>query len=464
MFTHENIFLEKHFERKNEKEPTKLTFEHLASIGPVHFKDQAKERFELAEKTKVKYNKAICTAVTILSEAGKNALQAAYHRIHGLPHFVHRFLQGRPSLERALFVNAPQMYHIFDTPGEASKTILMSNPEYIDHEKFLSDIKTHSTQYAVKQLKDSPHGLTLVTWYLHPQVLPDELRVFDANTVLKKRLHQLKHETKLLDEDKKFNYYRYGNSSPLQKMSSFSKLPRTMSQQEIREMESKSAETYLACMFDLDSNVEKSLNYLKSLRTNILHELESVYGVTKEDKIKIYLHMPYLDETTTLHFHIRINQGDHELENAKSFGLNEIIKQLESGLSVSDMINERGTIYCTEYPIGRNIDGINVETVPNPKRNWSDVFKRLSTHDEIQHYLFNAIQNSEVLTRMQLLDFEEIEKLTSQLTHLDKMPDTYELIEMIKKLSINPELEKLGWSLRTGECEIPIDINKCTLN
>lgn len=441
---------------KYSKKVDKLACHHLVPINDVQQNNAEKSKFKLSEKTRQKYNTAVCTAIT-LERNSILSLINAYHEIHGLPGFVHRFLHGRPSLERALFVAAPDMYRIFDTKNEESKTILMTNPAYIDQEHFFSECKQYSPNYAIKNLKNSPNGLALITWFLHPDVLPDVFRKNSpSSSILEKRLCDLKKETECFHDNEKFLFYRYGKDmTPLQKIGSFSRLPRTKSQKKISDMEVSSSHQYLACLFDLDCNPKWSLKYLKLLRDNILHELETVYGVTSEDKIKIYLHMPYLDATTTLHVHIRVNQGDHALEESKSFGLNEIINQLESGLLITDMIIERGTIYCAEFPIGENIEGITVRTVPNPKRDWADILKMLNVSTVTCEYLLNEIKNEEILKRMQLLDSEEIGKLANQIGCFITVPSTQDLIKMITQLDTNKILSSLGWLLETGECVQP---------
>jgi hypothetical protein len=392
-----------------------------------------------------------------INSNGVKLLSEAYHKIHGLPGFVHRFLHGRPSLERALFVQVPEMYPIFDTPHDKSKTILMTNPAYLNSKKFLSDCKI-STSYALKQLKSSGNGLALVTWYIHPEALPAKFHsARSANQVLAQHRNQLMRDAEIacskIKDKQPFDYYRYGlEMTPLQLYGSFSRLPRTPSQESITMLESKSDSIYLACLFDLDLDKEKSLVYLKSLRKNILVNLETVYGVTPEDKIKLYFHMPYLEATTTLHLHIRVNQADHALEDAKSFGLNEIITTLEQGGSITDMILSRGTIYCSEYPLGENIEGVSVKTVPNIKRDWKDIFHLLKATKPTQNYLLEALQDNDVKTRMQLLDIDQIEKLLKIIEESDHAPIIEELIDILKKLAINPELKKLGWSLEKAAC------------
>ncbi|KTC83534.1 Uncharacterised protein [Legionella cincinnatiensis] len=434
-----------------------LSPEHLAPIGPGTTNTWDKKELILSEKTRLKYNVATCTAVNI-NGLGAKCLTDAYHEIHGLPGFVHRFLQGRPSLERALFVQAPEMYPIFDTPYDNSKTILMTNPAYLDTKKFLSDCQKVSTSYALKQLKNSENGLALVTWYIHPEALPTKFKsILPANEILECYRNQLMQEAELACKSKKekqpFDYYRYGQEmTPLQLHGSFSRLPRTLSQESITTLESKSDSVYLACLFDLDQDKKQSLIYLKSLRDNILANLAAVYGVTQEDKIKIYLHMPYLEATTTLHVHIRVNQADHGLEDAKSFGLNEIITTLENGGSVTDMILSRGTIYCSEYPIGENIEGVCVKTVPNIQRDWKDIFTLLKADQLTINYLLQALQQNEVKNRMQLLDLDQIEKLLKIIGEPDELPSIEELINILKQMEVNADLKKLGWSLETGTC------------
>lgn len=436
-----------------------LSPKHLAPIGPGNTNIWDKKELILSEKTRLKYNVATCTAVD-MNDMGVHLLTRSYHDIHGLPGFVHRFLHGRPSLERALFVQAPEMYPIFDTPYDKSKTILMTNPAYLDTKQFLTDCKV-SNNYALKRLKDSENGLALVTWYIHPAALPTKFQGHhSAEKVLEsfrnKLIHEAEEACKSTEDKQPFDYYRHGpEMTPLARHGSFSKLPRTMSQESISTLETNSDNVYLACLFDLDKNREQSLVYLKSIRKNILSTLETIYGVTPEDKIKLYLHMPYLDATTTLHIHIRVNQADHALEDAKSFGLNEIIATLEQGDTVTNMILSRGTIYCSEYPIGEHIDGVSVKTVPNLKRDWNDIFHLLNAGRLTIDYLLHSLKNEEVKNRMQLLDIDQIEKLLKTIEKDEKFPILHQLIDILKKLDVNKELKNLGWSLESGACNEP---------
>ncbi|WP_010598079.1 hypothetical protein, partial [Rickettsiella massiliensis] len=324
-------------------------------------------------------------------------------------------------------------------------------------EQFLSDCERVSTNYALKQLKHSKNGLVFLAWYVHPEALPAKFRSgLSPKEVFKNTREELMHEARKVCQGKDndmFNYYRYGPEvMHIQRRSSFSKLPRTNSQSSIFDLESKSESVYLASLFDLDKDKEQSLLYLKALRDNILSTLETVYGVTSEDKIKIYFHALYAERTTTLHAHIRVNQADHPLEDAKSFGINEIISTLEKGGSVTEMILRRGTIYYTQFSLDKDIEGVCIKIIPNFKRDWYDIFDSLGASNIMTTYLLQAIKYNEVKNRIQLLDIDQIEKLL-RIIKIDKtFPEIENLVNILKTLEPNRELRKLGWSMETGTC------------
>ncbi len=434
-----------------------LTSECLVPIGPENTNawKGREERLSLTEATRRKYNQTTCTAIDI-DESGVKSLNDTYYRkIQGLPGFIHRFLAGRPSIERALFVQAPEIYSMFDTPFDNSKTLFTINFPHFDSAQFLSDCENVSPSYALKQLKHSKNGLVFLAWYIHPETLPSNFQAgLSTQEVLEKNRRELMHEAERAcqgESKKMFAYYRYGPEMKRPRRGSYSLLSRTESQCPIVDLESKSKSIYFASLFDLDRNREKSLIYLKALRANILATLETVYGVTAEDKIKIYFHALYAERTTTLHAHIRVNQADHPLEDAKSFGLNEIITTLEKGGTVTEMILSRGTIYYTKFSLAENIDGVCVKTIPNFKRDWRDIFVSLGASEEMTSYLLQAIKHDEVKSRIQLLDMDQIEKLLQSIKTA-RLPEIEDLVDILKTLKVNKELRKLGWSMETGTC------------
>jgi hypothetical protein len=55
----------------------------------------------------------------------------------------------------------------------------------------------------------------------------------------------------------------------------------------------------------------------------------------------MYFHGLYVQETATLHLHIRVNQGILDYENNCSFSIDELIQQLLSGNKIKDLMLDR---------------------------------------------------------------------------------------------------------------------------
>ncbi len=412
-----------------EKHPH-LTTKDIHPIGPEYTHEWTRRPLKLARKTLDKYNRATCARVTLTAD-GIAHLIAAYHRVHSLPGFLHRFLKVSPSKNRLLAVHAPDAYQLFDEPASPSKTMLMLNPPYIDEDTFTSACAINGASSTLKRLKHNPVGLSLIAWSIHPSTLPDDLQVATgSNQLFHKKLDDIKAvaaspEGRLDAHSDSNRFFRYGPAlTPPPRVSSYGKLPRSDSQSTISRLETESGTPYRACIFDFDLDPAASLTYLHWIRATILSQLETVYGVTTDDKIKIYFHMPYLETTTTLHIHIRVNQADHGLEDGKSFGINEIIDALESGRSVAELVLDRGPIYCSEYPMGEGIEGVLVERAPNVKRDWKNLIQALDAPPIIKHYLREMISQNSIRDQLQLLETDNIQAIA---THLAESHDAREL-------------------------------------
>lgn len=456
-------------QRQTEDQPL-LSSGDLCQIGPKHTNSWEGRILVLARKTRVKYNVAAVTGVT-LSHHSIPLLMKRYHSIDGLPSFTHGLLKAGPSVQRGLMYFYPDMFRFYDVPGlQGATTLLKPNPEYLDVNSLLKSVHHADRQRALKSLKNTDSGLALVTMYVHPRCLPERLMLQASTHQKLKELqkwikeqvqHDLSAEPKISVEHL-FKYLRYGaDMKPPEHHSSFSKLPRSASQKEIKVIVEESGIPYFASIFDLDSCPEISLKYLIDLRNKILIELTNVYGVTKEDKIKIYLHMPYLEATTTLHVHIRVNQADHAVEDSKSFGISEIIEILSKGGRVADLILSRGEIYCSSYPICEGIPGATVRTVPNLRRDWKDLISVLCEGDErVKSYLLKCILGEDIAfrKRLSLVDADEVQRLITVIeAHYSanlKLPSEDELLKMVLGLNINVELLAEGWNIETGEREV----------
>ena len=140
---------------------------------------------------------------------------------------------------------------------------------------------------------------------------------------------------------------------------------RTNSQKKIREIELASPQhPYLATILDLTSN---HIDFLKNLRVTTLEHLEKVYEVNlNKDRIEMYFHFPYAESTTTLHLHIRVNQGHHPMESARSFPLDEVIDYLEKGEQISRLILQKNPYYLDDLDILHDTVGVSIEEAKNP--------------------------------------------------------------------------------------------------
>ena len=77
---------------------------------------------------------------------------------------------------------------------------------------------------------------------------------------------------------------------------------------------------------------------LLSLKQDILKYLTEVFDVKGGDSTKIFLHFPYVEKTTTLHFHITINKKIHPMSLERAFDLDDIINHLRVYPDLSKMV------------------------------------------------------------------------------------------------------------------------------
>ncbi len=104
-----------------------------------------------------------------------------------------------------------------------------------------------------------------------------------------------------------------------------------------------------------------------------LSHLKKVYGVQEgKDSIRLEFHFPYAKATATLHLHVRVNQTKYPLDEARSYSLDEVIRYLESGETIQQLVLDRQAKNGGLY-VDRGLDGIlngiqggSVRVVPNP--------------------------------------------------------------------------------------------------
>lgn len=176
-----------------------------------------------------------------------------------------------------------------ETSKDGLAVFIPNTPVYHKAKEF----KDYYNKGLLKKLKNNPEGLTLSTWFMHPELAKNSVE-----------------------------------GAPL-----------------IKDLENKSM-PYLASMLDLNKS---HISHLKELERLSLEHIQKVYGVNESDDVKIYFHFPYSPKTVTLHLHIRVNQKIYSLEQAKSYSLSDVIRTLENGKSIEDLIllrqKELGGLY-----------------------------------------------------------------------------------------------------------------------
>lgn len=286
---------------------------------------------------------------------GLMKLQLLYHqRINGLPKFIHDFFKGRPSRDRRGVVMFNQLYLAMQASPDSGGILIRPNPIYT----------THETLSNPKQLKNSDEGFALVAWFVHPEQLQDTPlkeaflsgNMQSFSEIIQGRVEQQMHTD---DGIKNFDIaLRKGaTQTELQQLvgsdsanaewvreNSHSTLMKRSDSQELNEaVEQRSKIKIKVSILDLTKN---DIPQLKTLKKTVFEHLEKEYAVdVAQDDVRMHFHFPYQESTSTLHMHIRINQGLHPLDNSRCFLIDDIIKILEQNKDVMDLILERVPFY-----------------------------------------------------------------------------------------------------------------------
>lgn len=277
-----------------------------------------------------KYNVPMCYEVAMTREV-LDEIRDNFQELRGLPGFVDHLLHLKQgSEELALLSKHP---HAINWTPDGTGLIIPDLP-YLGAEK----------DARLAQGKNAPDGLSLNVWYVHPTLL--EKSIF-SNPEMR---------TNFQEASKHVSY-----ASHLEGVDEFA---REKNRQTIREIQDESGIPYLASPTDI---TPKDLPWLKSVRDTVQKHLRDQYGVNANDKVDIFLHTINDRKTATVHFHVRVNQGVHPLEERKRLHLDDIIAQMEKGKTVKDMIVERGHFYPASDELRtRRLQHLKISKIPNP--------------------------------------------------------------------------------------------------
>lgn len=270
------------------------------------------------------------------TEEGIANLEEYYRELRGLPRYIDDVL--------ALSPHSPKLDYFAQNPAllqwaDDGSFIIQPNIPVMDMDAFMAD---------TDNARNHPDGLELTMWYIHPRML--------ENSVFQEKYFR----DNFLEAADSFSYVPYLNSA--------TNLERREEKERIKDIERESAITYLASTLDLS---EGDLPYLRKVRDAIHAHLREVYHVQDSDEVKIFSHDLIGESGTTLHFHIRVNQGIHPLEKQHSTSLDEIIENLEKGITPKDLLLARKKIFFSPDGMHKrknfqHIDGISFEEAESP--------------------------------------------------------------------------------------------------
>lgn len=286
-------------------------------------------RYRIPEVHVQKYNAPEVLCYKVANEAALETLRIKYHN-ETIPTFLYDFLNTYPGHDWEIAGKHPNSL----SWNSAGSLLFQINPEYTSADEL---------EGPLSELKTMPYGLSMIGWYIHPNSLvssPFRDRHFRKD--LKSWLNEI-----TLREDER--------PSELPKFSDIE----------------TSSDPYLVTLLDLNKS---HISYLKEAKEVMMRTLKTQYAADPDsDQISLRVHFPYKNTTSTLHIHVRANQGAAPLELTKSYSIDEIIAALRRGETMAQMVMERqrqngGCIYTTGTgrDVLHNVPGITRTVVPNP--------------------------------------------------------------------------------------------------
>lgn len=251
----------------------------------------------------VKYQVPECTKLNV-DEHSLNALRDTYHQISGVTSFLRNVLDLIPGKDLDIFLSRPEYFSYLPPVSSGSNGFLIfPNAPYID---------LNALSASPAELKDRRNGICLGAYAIHPN---QNLSLIEKMGVA----------TGFAESQVKADH--------------------TDNKRRLSDIEAGTDVKYLASILDLGA---EDIGMLKALQRHVLSHLAETYDVDANvDKVQLYFHFPPADVTATLHLHARVNVADHPLNQARSFGLSDVIKTLEDGRTMNELVLGRndGVLY-----------------------------------------------------------------------------------------------------------------------
>ena len=197
----------------------------------LYKEELSKQILTIPPEVMKKYNKEKWLQITF-TLAGLEQLRNKYRRIRGLPGFVHNTMSHRPTPHRNLILFNSHLYY---WTQDCSFVIFPNS--CVPYESFLG---------CPRAIKNSCYGLSLVAWWMAPEIL--------KNYGWKKQA----------GEEKNDLFRSFLLNTPVKNISSrYRYFERSDSQEEIGKLEHKHKDHYLATILDLRP---EHLDLLKNLK------------------------------------------------------------------------------------------------------------------------------------------------------------------------------------------------------
>jgi len=274
----------------------------------------------LNAKGLVKYQAPTVAVISFVRASELEQLSKTYSTTP-FPDFLVNILNNEKCIDTELYLkNSDLARFIPPLDKEAHGFLIRPNSPYSSENTLNIYISSPKT------LKNNKQGITLCTYAIHPSITSPFLK--NQNKV---------------DTAQRITISQQTQQSTLYK---------------------KSGIKPLTSILDLTA---EHLPQLKKLKAKTLQHLRDVYDANENDSIRMFFHFPVAEKTATLHLHTWVNKGDHPLNEPRSFELDVLIKHLQDGKELSDLILSRngGEFYLPTSDSIKDIPGIPFKGVIN---------------------------------------------------------------------------------------------------
>ncbi|WP_163832915.1 HIT family protein [Spartinivicinus ruber] len=320
--------------------PKALEYYDLAQL---HSKPQLK--FVPTSKAVKKYNNPEVAMLNQANFAKQVSLYDTLKTSSGVPGFIDAFFKGEPSGRTEGFSLHPEQFVGTRFDPKLGGFIISPNPSNIPE---IGQTYTAIPEMLLDNTR-STTGFGLVAFWVPPnqyerypvfqQLFPDTPIPSDAPAI---------EPTATIENRQKRNNDQELNT----------------------EYQQRTGNRFLSIPLHLS---EAHIPLLEDLKATAISHLFDVYRCDeKREKVNIYSHAPiYAMQTCGLHFHIRVNEGNHPLEtDLRNLSVDEIISQLKSAGKITKFPMTSSGKVITQNPILKPKtyadNGVDFERAPNP--------------------------------------------------------------------------------------------------